>query len=124
MPFWNKIFMLILDLMEAAALPLHQQIKKTPAEISAGVLLDTLWERNGEKMEAPSRIELLHKGFADLSLTTWARRHHTRSKLRTKQIMSKTNEKKWSGRRDSNSRQLAWEASALPLNYSRTSIIL
>ena len=25
-------------------------------------------------MEAPSRIELLHKGFADLSLTTWARR--------------------------------------------------
>ncbi len=25
-------------------------------------------------MKAPSRIELLHKGFADLSLTTWARR--------------------------------------------------
>jgi hypothetical protein len=29
-------------------------------------------------MEAPSRIELLHKGFADLSLTTWARRHDER----------------------------------------------
>ena len=28
-------------------------------------------------MEAPSRIELLHKGFADLSLTTWARRRET-----------------------------------------------
>ena len=24
--------------------------------------------------EAPSRIELLHKGFADLSLTAWVRR--------------------------------------------------
>jgi hypothetical protein len=38
-----------------------------------------------KKMEAPSRIELLHKGFADLSLTTWARRHHKRSKLRARQ---------------------------------------
>jgi hypothetical protein len=29
----------------------------------------------GEILEAPIRIELMHKGFADLSLTTWARRH-------------------------------------------------
>ncbi len=28
-------------------------------------------------MEAPTRIELVHKGFADLSLTTWARRRGT-----------------------------------------------
>ncbi len=34
-----------------------------------------------EEMEAPSRIELLHKGFADLSLTTWARRHHGQNKI-------------------------------------------
>src|SRR5690242_2730256 len=31
-----------------------------------------------------------------------------------------TSPRKWSGRRDSNPRHLAWEASALPLNYSRT----
>jgi len=38
-------------------------------------------ENGGKEMEAPSRIELLHKGFADLSLTTWARRHHKQKEL-------------------------------------------
>ena len=62
-------------------------------------------------MEVPARIELAHKGFADLSLTTWAR-HHEKNKDRV------------SGRRDSNSRHLAWEANALPLNYSRVETII
>ena len=57
------------------------------------------------ELEVPGRIELPHKGFADLSLTTWAR--HPIEKDRE------------SGRRDSNSRHFAWEANALPLNYSR-----
>ena len=59
----------------------------------------------GKELEVPGRIELPHKGFADLSLTTWARHHSLRDKE--------------SGRRDSNSRHFAWEANALPLNYSR-----
>ena len=66
-------------------------------------------------MEAPTRIELVHKGFADLSLTTWARRRRTTEKITIKRA---------SGRRDSNSRHLAWEANALPLNYSRTVVII
>ncbi len=55
-------------------------------------------------MEAPARIELAHKGFADLSLTTWVRRRKTKEK---------------SGRRGSNSRPQLWESCILPLNYSR-----
>ncbi len=52
------------------------------------------------KMEAPVGFEPTYKGFADPCLTTWPRRL-------------------WSGRRDLNPRRLAWEASALPLSYSR-----
>ena len=65
-----------------------------------------------EKLEAPTRIELVHKGFADLSLTTWARRHGL-------ELVENIE----SGRRDSNSRHFAWEANALPLNYSRMSYL-
>ncbi len=32
-----------------------------------------LYQFNQNKLEVPARIELAHKGFADLSLTTWAR---------------------------------------------------
>ena len=55
------------------------------------------------RMEVPPRFELGNKGFADLGLTTW-RWHHL---------------KKWSGRRDSNSRHLPWQGNALPLSHSR-----
>jgi hypothetical protein len=35
-------------------------------------------------MEARVRIELTHKGFADLSLTTWVPRHYGKSLRRRK----------------------------------------
>jgi hypothetical protein len=69
----------------------------------------------GVRLEAPSGIEPLHKGFADLSLTTWVRRPIRRS--------GRCDET-WSGRRDSNPRHFAWEANALPLNYSRDALII
>ena len=52
-------------------------------------------------VEAPSRFELEHRGFADLCLTAWLWR----------QV--------WSGRRDSNSRHPPWQGGTLPLSYYR-----
>ena len=49
-------------------------------------------------MEAPTRFELVNKGFADLCLTTWLRRQT----------------KKWSGLRGSNSLPPPWQGGALP----------
>ena len=57
-------------------------------------------------MEATTRIELVIAILQTAALATWLRRHV------------------WSGRRDSNPRHSAWEADALPLNYSRTASIL
>ena|GEM_PF-5673963 len=42
---------------------------------------ESLWTPSGsgrdrEKIEATGGFEPPHKGFADLSLTTWVRRHH------------------------------------------------
>jgi hypothetical protein len=42
-------------------------------------------------------VEPINSGFADHRLTAWLRR-----------------QKKWSGKRGSNPRQLAWKANALP----------
>ena len=52
--------------------------------------------------EAPSRLELENKGFADLRLTTWLWR------------------RVWSGRRDSDPRHPPWQGGTLPLSYYRT----
>ncbi len=38
--------------------------------------------------------------------------------------MNSPDEVWWSGRRDSNPRHLAWEASTLPLSYARTLLII
>jgi hypothetical protein len=57
---------------------------------------------NGRQLEARGRIELPHKGFADLSLTTWVPRRED-----------------WSGKRDSNPRLRPWQGRTLPLSYSR-----
>ena len=57
-------------------------------------------------LEAPPGFGPGHKGFADLGLTAWL----------WCQILCK---KKWSGKRDSNSRHLPWQGNALPLSHSR-----
>ena len=41
------------------------------------------------ELEAPSGIEPLHKGFADLSLTTWARRHDLHSPIVTNHVQGR-----------------------------------
>src|SRR5208283_4821636 len=80
---------------------------------------------NGESLEARGGIEPPHKGFADLSLTTWVPRlgraafntfcnapnHPSQPGWRRRT--------EWSGRRDLNSRPSPWQGDALPLSYSR-----
>jgi hypothetical protein len=80
----------------------------------------------GEILEARVGIEPTHKGFADLSLTTWVPRlgravlnilfssfHSCRSQSGWRRRAE------WSGRRDLNSRPSPWQGDALPLSYSR-----
>ena len=74
------------------------------------------------RLEARAGIEPAHKGFADLSLTTWVPRlgravfefapdRPSQPGWRRRAI--------WSGRRDLNSRPSPWQGDALPLSYSR-----
>ena len=58
-------------------------------------------------MEVPPGFEPGNTGFADLGLTAW---------LWHRLIFR---QKKWSGKRDSNSRHLPWQGNALPLSHSR-----
>ena len=76
-----------------------------------------------KELEARAGIEPAHKGFADLSLTTWVPRlgravfcviapdRRSQPGGRRRAI--------WSGRRDLNSRPSPWQGDALPLSYSR-----
>jgi hypothetical protein len=83
-------------------------------------------------LEARAGIEPAHKGFADLSLTTWVPRlwqgrlgylililfapfHRSQSGWRRRA--------EWSGRRDLNSRPSPWQGDALPLSYSRVTVL-
>ena len=78
-----------------------------------------------KELEARAGIEPAHKGFADLSLTTWVPRL---GRAAFKLISFAPNRRSqpgwrrradWSGRRDLNSRPSPWQGDALPLSYSR-----
>jgi hypothetical protein len=81
------------------------------------------------KLEARVGIEPTHKGFADLSLTTWVPRLETYILLIRAQKQRALGEKFiatwrefWSGRPGSNRRHLPWQGSTLPLSYSRSTV--
>src|SRR5271166_4272444 len=80
-----------------------------------------------KRLEARVGIEPTHKGFADLSLTTWVPRPcsiHQRSLegSSSSEHEQAGNEKIWSGRRDLNPRLRPWQGRTLPLSYSRSRI--
>ncbi len=77
-----------------------------------------------KELEARAGIEPAHKGFADLSLTTWVPRlgpgfgpESSHSAVHRDSFCRGGAE--WSGRRDLNSRPSPWQGDALPLSYSR-----
>ena len=76
------------------------------------------------RLEARAGIEPAHKGFADLSLTTWVPRLGPGLGPETSQtalhlVNLYRGDAEWSGRRDLNSRPSPWQGDALPLSYSR-----
>ena len=81
-------------------------------------------------LEARAGIEPAHKGFADLSLTTWVPRlgrAALENLIRSTPPCSQPGvhrRAEWSGRRDLNSRPSPWQGDALPLSYSRINATL
>ena len=83
-------------------------------------MIDFAWE----SLEARAGIEPAHKGFADLSLTTWVPRlgpglGPVSSHFAVHLVDCCRGGAEWSGRRDLNSRPSPWQGDALPLSYSR-----
>src|SRR5689334_8094654 len=89
------------------------------------------WQEAGDgqqgigSLEARVGIEPTHKGFADLSLTTWVPRPEKNPlQLSSESINPRRSEgqqqaKLWSGRRELNPRLRPWQGRTLPLSYSR-----
>src|SRR5438477_1744068 len=80
-------------------------------------------------MEARVGIEPTHKGFADLSLTTWVPRPRAANSdmpnienPRQQRGSTGTMLEIWSGRRDLNPRLRPWQGRTLPLSYSRSEL--
>ena len=71
--------------------------------------------------EAPIRFELMHKSFADFSLTTWVRRQNKKAKIKIN-LLDFTFAFS-SGKRGSNPRHQPWQGRALPLSYSRKTFL-
>src|ERR1044072_3180294 len=77
----------------------------------------------GIKLEARVGIEPTHKGFADLSLTTWVPRLIGLLLYQPcGNVWKNCNPGRgtWSGRPGSDRRHLPWQGSTLPLSYSRS----
>ena len=87
-------------------------------------------------LEARVGIEPTHKGFADLSLTTWVPRLGKRLEIRLPILVDFLAARvgfdlsedlrrmaAWSGRRGSNPRLRPWQGRALPLSYSRPTCV-
>ena len=101
--------------------------RRPPATVSATAafyILSGIVSKLLKGLEARVGIEPTHKGFADLSLTTWVPRlgraaffiwiaPYRRSQPGWRRRAE------WSGRRDLNSRPSPWQGDALPLSYSR-----
>ena len=80
-----------------------------------------------KKLEARVGIEPTHKGFADLSLTTWVPRPccltlaFRPEKVHLRRTAGSWGDQEiWSGRRDLNPRLRPWQGRTLPLSYSRS----
>src|SRR5579872_4158831 len=100
----------------------------TLEQIAAPKTNDCTSRKAGRMLEARVGIEPTHKGFADLSLTTWVprpcslRRRSVTDKVHLRSTSRLQQDEIWSGRRDLNPRLRPWQGRTLPLSYSRSTL--